>query len=217
MKKGGYYNISETLATSSDLNNFDLQHLNPITVLFQTGYLTIKNYEEEDLVYTLDYPNLEVKHALQEILLKEYLHYPQKSPLPRVVAIRNALQNKDIETVISIINAAFSEIPGELWQGQTEHFYHAVTHLIFSLLGTYILSEVRSSRGRCDAIVQTDQYIYAFEFKLDKSAGEALKQIRQKGYLSPYRDNPKQKIAVGVNFSSQQRSIIDWQVKEYQK
>ena len=115
--------------------------------------------------------------------------------------------------VINIINAAFAEIPGELWKGKTEHFYHAVTHLLFSLLGTYIRSEVRSAKGRCDALVQTDDHIYAFEFKLDKSAEEALQQIREKGYLAPYADSPKEKIAVGVNFSSAERHVVEWKVE----
>ena len=213
MKRQAYYDIGETMATANDLNNFDLQRLNPITVLFQTGYLTITHYEPEDLLYTLDYPNVEVKHSLQEILLNEYLDYPRQGALPRVVDLRNALRQKDLDRVITIINAAFSEIPGELWKGKTEHFYHAVTHLLFSLLGTYIRSEVRSAKGRCDALVQTDDHIYAFEFKLDKSAEEALQQIREKGYLAPYADSPKEKIAVGVNFSSAERHVVEWKVE----
>ena len=213
MKRQAYYDIGETMATANDLNNFDLQRLNPITVLFQTGYLTITHYEPEDLLYTLDYPNVEVKHSLQEILLNEYLDYPRQGALPRVVELRNALRQKDMGRVINIINAAFAEIPGELWKGKTEHFYHAVTHLLFSLLGTYIRSEVRSAKGRCDALVQTEDHIYAFEFKLDKSAEEALQQIREKGYLAPYADSPKEKIAVGVNFSSAERHVVEWKVE----
>ncbi|MCB0594752.1 MAG: ATP-binding protein [Lewinellaceae bacterium] len=213
MKQQAYYDIGETSATANDLNNFDLRRLNPITVLFQTGYLTITHYEPEDLLYTLDYPNVEVKHSLQEILLNEYLDYPRRGALPRVVDLRNALRQKDIDRVIAIINAAFAEIPGELWKGKTEHFYHAVTHLLFSLLGTYIQSEVRTAKGRCDGLVQTDDYIYVLEFKLDKSAEEALAQIKEKGYLAPYADSPKEKIALGISFSSEERKVVDWKVE----
>ncbi|MCB0557835.1 MAG: ATP-binding protein [Lewinellaceae bacterium] len=213
MKQTAYYSISDTQATSHELNNFDLERLNPISVLFQTGYLTITHYEPEDLLYTLDYPNLEVKHSLEQVLLNEYLDHPTPSGLPRVITIRNALRQKDIDTVVEVINAAFAEIPPEHWTGQKEHFYHAVTHLLFSLLGTYIQSQVNTSRGRCDAVVQTEGLIYAFEFKLDKSADEALQQIREKGYLEPYADSPKEKIAVGVNFSSEERKITDWKVE----
>lgn len=215
MKRQAYYNVGKTNATANDLSNFDLRRLNPITVLFQTGYLTITHYEPEDLLYTLDYPNVEVKHSLEEILLNEYLDYPLHGSLPRVVALRNALRQKDMAEVVAIINAAFGEIPGELWKGKTEHFYHAVIHLMFSLLGTYIQSEVSSAGGRCDARVQTGDQIYVFEFKLDKSAAEALQQIKDKGYLAPYADSPKEKIAVGLNFSSELHKVAEWEMEAW--
>lgn len=180
---------------------------------YPTGYLTITHYEPEDLIYTLGYPNLEVKHSLEQVLLNEYLDHPTPSGLPRVITIRNALRQKDIDTVVEVINAAFAEIPPEHWAGQREHFYHAVTHLLFSLLGTYIQSQVNTSRSRCDAIVQTEALIYAFEFKLDKSADEALSQIRERGYLEPFADSEKEKIAVGLNFSSEERKIVEWQME----
>ncbi|MCO6487240.1 MAG: ATP-binding protein [Phaeodactylibacter sp.] len=213
MRKHRYYDAERVESSQHQLIAFNFENLDPTTVLFQTGYLTIQKYVPEDLLYTLDYPNMEVKHSLQQVLLNEYLNYPRQSALPRVVALRNALRQKDIDAVVTIINAAFAEIPGELWKGEMEHFYHAVTHLMFSLLGTYIQSEVRSAKGRCDALVQTDDHICAFEFKLDKSAEESLAQIREKGYLAPYANSPKEKIAVGVNFSSEERKITDWRVE----
>ena len=215
MKKRSYFNLRNTLATQHDLNSFNLRNLQPIPILFQTGYLTIKHYEPADLVYTLDYPNQEVRHSLQEVLLKEYLDYPSENPVPKVLRMRDALREGDLKEVFQIINAAFSEIPYDHWKGQTEHFYHAVVTLIFSLLGTYIRSEVHSSRGRCDALVETPDHVYALEFKLDKSAGEALQQIQDKGYLEPYADSPRQKIAVGINFSSTERRIVEWEAAEF--
>ncbi len=215
MKKQASYDIGHTVATANDLSNFDLRRLNPITVLFQTGYLTIQHYEPRDLLYTLDYPNLEVKHSLQEILLNEYLDYPPQSALPRVVNLRNALRRKDLQEVINIFNALFASLPYEHWQQENEHFFHALIHLTFSLLGVYIQSEVHTAKGRCDALVQTDKYIYAFEFKLDKSAEEALRQIEEKGYLTPYADSPKEKIAVGVSFSSNEKQVEEWDTSIY--
>jgi hypothetical protein len=214
MKKRSYFNLRDTLATQHDLNSFDLRNLQPIPILFQTGYLTIKHYEPADLVYTLDYPNQEVRHSLQEVLLKEYLDYPSENPVPKVLRLREAMRSGHLEEAFQIINSAFSEIPYDHWKGQTEHFYHAVVALIFSLLGTYIRSEVHSSRGRCDALVETADRVYALEFKLDKSAGEALRQIQDKGYLEPYADSPRQKNAVGINFSSAERRIVKWEAAE---
>jgi len=210
MKRQQFFDIEHTAAASSSLLNFDLQRLQPLPVLFQTGYLTIERYVEDDLLYILRYPNREVKHSMQEILLNEYLDFPVEGATPRVVNLRNALRNKDIALTVEIINAAFAEIPAEHWAGQNEHFYHAVTHLMFSMLGTYIQSEVNSSKGRCDAVVQTADTIYAFEFKLDKSADEALRQVHERGYLAPYAHSGKTRIAVGINFSSQEKQVTDW-------
>ena len=125
-----------------------------------------------------------------------------------------ALQRRDIDRVVTIVNASFAEIPNEHWHGQNEHFFHALTHLLFSLLGAFIRSEVNTANGRCDAVVETDDYVYAFEFKRDKSAAAALDQIDAKGYLSPYADSPKQRLAVGINFSSAARRIVAWKVEE---
>jgi len=212
MKRKKIYDASNRQQTSGDLTNFDFTRLNPITVLFQTGYLTVKKYEPEDLLYTLDYPNQEVRFSLEQLLMSIYLDDPLNESVPRVVKLRDALRRQDLDEVFDILNATLAEIPYDLWHNEDEHFFHALIHLTFSLLGTYIRSEVHSARGRCDAIVETADYLYAFEFKLDKSAAEALQQIRDKGYLAPYADSAKTKIAVGANFSSKTKRIDEWLV-----
>lgn len=146
-------------------------------------------------------------------LLNAYRDTMAGNALAPVIAITKALEAKDIAKVIDTINTAFSTIPYDLWQRENEHFYHALVHLIFSLLGTYVQSEVHSSKGRCDALVQTDKYIYALEFKLDKPAEEALRQVWEKGYLDPFMDSPKEKIAVGVSFSTEGKRVVDWGVE----
>ncbi len=214
MKKHRFYDVSGFQTAVAELSNFDFTRLNPITVLFQTGYLTIQNYDQELLIYTLDYPNREVRSSLEQLLMSEYMDYPPQGALPRVVNILQALRRKDVGTVVEIINAAFAEIPYEHWQKENEHFYHALIHLMFSLLGTYVRSEVHSAKGRCDALVETADHIYAFEFKLDKPASEAMQQIRDRGYLAPFDDSPKAKIAVGISFSSEAKAIVEWEIEE---
>ncbi|HMQ47355.1 MAG TPA: AAA family ATPase [Saprospiraceae bacterium] len=214
MKRQKLYDISNRQQTYGDLTNFDFTHLNPITVLFQTGYLTVKKYEPEDLLYTLDYPNREVQFSLEQMLMAIYMEDPLNESIPRVVNIRNALRTKDINTVIRVINSAFAGIPSEHWQKENEHFYRALIHLTFSLLGTYIHSEVNTANGRCDAVVETANHVYAFEFKLDQPAQTALKQIHDKGYLTPYADSPKEKIAVGVSFSKTKKAVVEWLVED---
>ncbi len=207
MKRQRMYQVSGRKQTSHDLSNFDFTRLNPITVLFQTGYLTIDHYEPEDLLFTLDYPNKEVRFSLEQLLMNAYMDDPAGEAIPRVVKIRNALRQKDLDTVIEIINAAFAGIPYEHWQKENEHFYHALVHLIFSLLNTYIRSESHTARGRCEALVETADHIYAFEFKLDKTAEQALQQIYDRGYLEPYADSEKERIAVGINFSTEKKQV----------
>ncbi|MFM9951848.1 MAG: AAA family ATPase [Saprospiraceae bacterium] len=215
MKKHRYYNVQRIRVTENKLTAFDVAQLHPITVLFQTGYLTIVDYVHEDLLYTLDYPNMEVRQSLEQNLLTDYLNFPLEDPQVRVVNLRDALRRQDLDEVFDILNATLAGIPYDLWHKEDEHFYHALIHLTFSLLGTYIRSEVHTARGRCDAIVETADRIYAFEFKLDKSAAEALQQIQDKGYLTPYADSKKGKIAIGANFSSATKQIDEWKVLEH--
>jgi len=194
----------------SEFNSFDLRNLQPVTLLFQTGYLTITNYSPEDYLYTLNYPNEEVRLSLNQYLLKAFRYDDNHSPLPMVVGLRNALQTNDLAAAIEIINVVFSSLPYDLWQRENEHFYHALLHLTFTLLGVYVQSEVHTARGRCDALVHTKEYIYAFEFKLDKTAQEALDQIYAKGYLTPFAQSGKTLIAVGVNFSTPLKAVESW-------
>ncbi|MEZ4988147.1 MAG: AAA family ATPase [Saprospiraceae bacterium] len=208
------YDISNLELNASDLSNFDFTRLNPITVLFQTGYLTVANYDEELQLYSLDYPNKEVRSSLEQMLINIYLDDHLEGASARVGNILRALRRKDLDTVITILNATFAGIPAEHWQKENEHFYHALIHLTFSLLGVYIKSEVHTANGRCDALVETADHIYVFEFKLDKPAQKALQQIYDKGYFAPYADSPKEKIAVGVSFSKANKAVEEWVVEE---
>jgi hypothetical protein len=204
------YDFEEIQVSPETLNSLDFQHINPITLLFQTGYLTIKEYVAEDYVYILGLPNQEVRYSLNNYLLKLFNHAESEDLSVDFIQLRNALQNHDLEKVVEVINTLFSTLPYDLWQKENERFYHALIHITFTILGVYVKSEVHSSRGRCDAIVQTKDYIYAFEFKLEKTAQEALNQIEAKDYLAPYQQSPKQRIAVGVNFSIEKKGISEW-------
>ena len=117
-----------------------------------------------------------------------------------------------MDQVVTTINAALASIPYDHWKNADESFFHALIHLIFSLLGIFLQSEVHSSHGRCDALVQTPQSIYCFEFKIDGSVETAIRQIRDRGYLDPYEDDQRDKFLVGVNFSKADRKITDWLV-----
>jgi hypothetical protein len=213
LKTHHFYDIEHLEVSENQLNSFIISALNPTSLLFQTGYLTIDHYDKDLYLYTLRYPNQEVRFSMQQYLLQAYQDNLSVDPLSPVVRLLKALRTNDMETVISTINSLFASIPYDLWQKENEHFYHALVHLIFSLLGTYIRSEVHTSQGRCDALVENEHYIYAFEFKLDGSAEEALQQIREKGYLAPYQDSEKEKVAVGINFSTEKKAVEGWRVE----
>ncbi|MFZ4633809.1 MAG: AAA family ATPase [Saprospiraceae bacterium] len=212
MRKHRYYDVEQAEASPEQLTNFHADALDPISVLFQTGYLTIDHFDETYQQYILRYPNQEVRFSMQQHLLLVYQEKYPGNALAPVVAIAKALAVGDIEQVVTTLNAAFASIPYDLWQKENEHFYHALVHLIFSLLGVYIRTEVHTARGRCDALVENERYIYAFEFKLDGSAEAALQQIQEKGYLAPYQGSPKEKVAVGINFSTEQKAVEEWKV-----
>jgi Predicted AAA-ATPase/PD-(D/E)XK nuclease superfamily len=209
------FNFSEVQTGLSGLSDFNTDNINPTTLLFQTGYLTIKEYNPKFQLYTLGYPNEEVRSSLLQYLIGAYRFENASESTPLVVQLYNALHEKNIEEIIAIINTAFATIPYDLWRGATELHYHALVHLTFSLLGTYMQSEVHSAKGRCDALIQTPQYIYALEFKLDESAEIALQQIEEKGYLTPYLQLKQEKIAIGINFSSEKKAVEAYLIKEF--
>ena len=184
---------------------------NSLPMLYQTGYLTIKSYDERMQLYTLGYPNREVKIGFTRGLLGEY---PSKTGTASgfVAHFYAAMDSQDIDLAMEKLQAYLAGIPNDL-ENKTEKHYQTIIYLIFSLLGFYIRTEVKSAIGRADAVCYTDNNIYVFEFKVDGSAEDALKQIDEKGYMLPYKlEEGKTLVKVGVNISSQTRTVEKWVV-----
>ncbi len=213
-KREKFYRLENVKATEEELKSFDVNNLNSKNILFQTGYLTFKSYNERRGIYTLSYPNQEVKQSYLEALANAFTDNSNKSTKIVAAQIEDALIEKDTEKLKETINALFASVPYDLWKKDNEHFYHAILHLTFKMMGIYTLSEVHSSRGRMDALVQLDNAIYAFEFKLDKTAEIAIQQIKNKGYLEPFRNENKPLIAIGVNFSTEMKAVEKILVEE---
>jgi Predicted AAA-ATPase/PD-(D/E)XK nuclease superfamily len=207
------YDFEKMEVGSTQLAAYDVEHLQLLPLMFQTGYLTIKNYDEEVGIYTLDYPNLEVRQSYLEMLIGSYYDNEFESGRVWVVNLRKVLLNCELDKLQSMFNTIFKTIPYEIWQKENEHYYHAIIHLTFRLLGIYVESQVQTSDGRIDAIVQLKDYVYAFEFKLDGSAEEALTQIKSKGYLQAYFHQNKTCIGIGLNFSKELKKVekIVWE------
>ncbi|MEY5048101.1 MAG: hypothetical protein RLZZ175_1460 [Bacteroidota bacterium] len=213
VKRRDQFNFEEVEADLDGLSDLNFENLNSSALLFQTGYLTITDYDKETGIYTLKYPNKEVKDSLNRYLLVAYRYVEQGTSTPLVVKLLKAFRANEINEVVSVINTAFSTIPYDLWRNATELHYHALTHLTFTLLGSFIESEVHSANGRCDMIVKTKTHIYALEFKLDESAEVALNQIQEKGYLTPFALDERIKVAIGISFSSEKKAIAAYLVR----
>lgn len=201
------YKFDEVTINIGDLGNFDIENLKIEPILFQTGYLTITGGELEFDEYTLSFPNKEVRASYLRNLLEAYINSNQIESTSILKDLRTFLKTKDKELFKDTINQAFSHIPYSLWQKENEQYYHALVHLIFSLLGVYIYSEVQTQKGRTDSIVMFQNEVFIFEFKLDKSAEEAYFQIENKGYADKFKNNGMPIYKIGVNFSSERKEV----------
>ena len=159
-------------------------------MIYQSGYLTIKSYDERFRLYTLGYPNEEVKYGFLNFVASMYAHLP--------------------ETETPFYIGKFIQ---ELESG-TERHYQVVFYIVFKLLGQFTEAEVRSAQGRADAIVKTPRYIYVFEFKLRGTAEEAIRQIDDRGYLIPYTADEREVVKVGVAFDAATRNLGEWLIEK---
>ncbi|NDV60605.1 ATP-binding protein [Bacteroides sp. 519] len=186
---------------------------NPVPMIYQSGYLTIKAYDEEFRTYTLGYPNEEVKYGFLNFVTPFYACVGAEDAPFYIGQFVSELRNGNVEAFLTRLRAFFADFPYEL-NDKTERHYQVVFYLVFKLMGQFTETEVRSARGRADAVVKTKDYIYVFEFKLDGTAQMALQQIEDKGYLIPYTADERQLIKVGVNFDRNERNLGEWLMVE---
>jgi Predicted AAA-ATPase/PD-(D/E)XK nuclease superfamily len=211
MKNLEVFNVENIIVNNATLDKFDLDNIELVPLLFQTGYLTVKELDVWTGDMVLDYPNKEVRETMYQFLIDEIARNPHRTHTGMTIKdLSKAFNANDLENVRDIINSLLADLPAETFQKQTEGLYHGLVHLIFSYLGVMIQSEVHSSKGRADAIVQTANEIYIFEFKFNKTAQEAIEQINKKGYASRYTTSGKKIRGIGVNFNSATRQIDDW-------
>lgn len=203
------FNLDNQQASSLVFSSYDIERLQILPILFQTGYLTIKAKDEFDL-YQLSYPNREVRNSMLMYLIGDIRHDDPTATTPLVVHLHKAFQSNDLEQVVSIIKTIFKKIPSHIFIKEAESYYHSLIYLVFFYLGQYTQAEVNDSTGRIDCVVQTRTHIYIIEFKLDKSAEIALQQVRDKDYAGAYRTDPRQKVLVGINFSSKHKTVDGW-------
>lgn len=196
---------------ASAFSEYRVEANNPIPLLYQSGYLTIKGYDEEFGLYTLGFPNEEVKYGFIDFITPFYTAISEDESGFYIGKFVRELRAGDVDAFMNRLKAFFADFPYELSE-KTERHYQVVFYLVFKLMGQFCDAEVRSARGRADAVVKTKDYIYVFEFKLNGSTEEALKQIDDKGYLIPYTVDGRRLVKVGASFSSDDRNIAGWEV-----
>ncbi len=186
----------------------------PIPILYQAGYLTIKSYRERGNSYILGYPNEEVRQGFTKCLMPYYTKQGVDKNDTFLLNFTDALYDNNIDMALTLMRAFMSSIPYDA-EKQNELHYRTIIYLVFRIATPYFVScEERSAAGRSDVVVETDEAVYVFEFKLDGSVDEALRQIDDKGYLVPYSAKGKKLYKVGVNFDNQLRTIAEWKVVE---
>ena len=185
---------------------------NPIPVIYQSGYLTIKKYDRKFGLYTLGFPNREVEEGFLRFLMPYYAKSDRTKSGFEIKRFVDDVRKGDIDGFMERLQGFLSDCPYEMARDVELH-YQNVLFIVFRLAGLYTRVEYHTSRGRIDMVVQTADYVYVMEFKLDGSAEQALQQIEEKQYALPFAGDSRRVFSIGVNFSSETRNIDRWIVK----
>ena len=199
--------------TDADVLNSIYGDEDPIPVIFQSGYLTIKGYDKEFGLYRLGFPNREVEEGFIKFLVPFYTRFNKVEAPFEIQKFVMELRAGDIDAFFKRLRSFFADTPYELVSDLELH-YQNVLFIIYKLLGFYVNAERHTSDGRIDLVLQTDRFIYVMEFKLDGTAEEAMAQINEKGYAQPFEKDSRQLFKIGVNFSNKTRNIEKWIVEK---
>jgi hypothetical protein len=180
-------------------------------LLLQTGYLTIKEITSDD-TFILDYPNKEVKQAFGQFLLSEYTHTPVT--VPYGANILRALKQNNLAEAISIIHNLIKAVPDQNYIKDQEKFFHAIIHLIFTMVGSDPRSEMHTGIGRIDTVIIAPHRIFLFEFKMNETPKAAIQCIKNREYADNLRHLNKPITGIGVVFSIEQKGVTDWDKEE---
>ena len=198
--------------TAEDLDAIDAFYTDPIPLFFQSGYLTITGYDPEFLVYRLDFPNKEVEQGFARFM-SVYYHGGNRNGGFNLVRFVETIRNGQPEEFMTLLQAFYADADYQL-TGTLEVYFQNSLMVLFKLMGFYVEVERHTSKGRMDVTLQTKDYIYILEIKVDKDSETALKQIEEKEYAAPFAADPRKIFKIGVCFSSKERGISDWKVRE---
>ena len=204
---GKYYRTEEFIDYKADVER-------PLPMIYQSGYLTIKDYDMEFNTFLLDFPNNEVKNGFLTALASSYLK-PSEETGGWIRDVVRTLRAGDTDRLCSLFTSFLSSIPYTMRRKddevERERYFQYTFYLILRLISVYtVYVEKVQSQGRVDCVLETPQYVYIFEFKLDGTADEALRQIEEKGYANEYASDTRTLYKIGASFSSETGTIGDW-------
>ena len=218
--------LTDGVSTSvAEITDYRPDNTNIIPLLYQSGYLTIKAYNARRGSFTLAYPNEEVKYGMLNSLAPEIS--PNSNPKDLLNDMQDALDAKDVDAMMLVLKSVYASLPyikpvyredmdeedrQDVLNKYIERDFQNVIYVFFLLMGQPTYSEVQNSLGRADCIVETDNYVYLFEFKVESTADEALTQIKTHEYATRYAADRREVICVGVNFGRRKRNITEWKV-----
>lgn len=202
-------------ASASELDSIQINVDNPIAVLYQSGYLTIKGYDKELQLYSLDFPNKEVEEGFIRFLMPMYTAISELDSPSFIGKFVREIRACKVDDFLKRLRALMADTPYEIIKDLENH-YQNVMYIFTRLMGLYVQAEYRTSCGRIDLLIGTDKYIYVIELKLDGTAEEALEQINRKEYSLPFVAEGRQVVKIGANISTKTRNLENWKV-EYER
>jgi hypothetical protein len=185
----------------------------PVPLFFQTGYLTIKGYDPEYREYRLGFPNDEVKNGFLNFIYSDYIPGGQFKDTTVTATLARAIKSGEPDEFMKTLEALFAGTTYQI-QGDAEKDFQYAMYIIIELLGEYVQAEYATSNGRIDLLIQTKDYIYIIELKVDSSPEIALGQIEEKGYAKPFASDSRKLFSIGINFASRTRRIESWKIIE---
>lgn len=202
-------NMTSDELTTETLNSIDIMDENPLPLLYQSGYLTLKSYDREFDSYILGFPNREVEQGFCRYLLPFYTPQNQDKSRFSISQFVKDVRQGNAESFMQRLEDFFATGDYQV-MGDLEKYFQNTLYVFFRLLGFYVDVERHTTNGRMDILMQTPDYIYILELKINKTAAEALQQIEEKGYAQPFANDNRKIFRIGINFSTETKLIDDW-------
>ena len=198
----------------SELSDLSMFNPNPVPLFYQTGYLTIKGYEERRKRYTLGYPNREIEAAIMRNILKVYTH-ANDDRQGKVYDMEDALEGGKPREFITLLSSFLSDIPTQLhkYVAKYENYYHTIFYCLTTLIGLDVEAEYSTAEGFIDILIKTAGYIYIIELKVNGSAEDAIAQIEERHYAAPFASDPRNLVKIGIGFSPVTHNIDSYLIK----